>query len=180
MSASSVDASVPVEEVILVDADDRETGREEKLSAHRRGVLHRAFSVMIWDASGRMLLQQRATGKYHSGGLWTNACCGHPRPGEATIDAASRRLVEEMGVRATLAPLGAMTYRADLDHGLTEHELVHVFRGAHHGPLSPDPSECDGFTWASLEWIRREAAAHPERFTAWFKIYLDAGWPVAR
>lgn len=180
MIESEVSAGETFEDVILVDPHDREIGREEKLSAHKRGVLHRAFSVMIWDGAGRMLLQQRAIGKYHSGGLWTNACCGHPRPGESGIDAAARRLFEEMGFRADLAHLGALTYRADLDRGLIEHELVHVFRGAHDGPLLPDPAECDGYSWAPIDWIADEAAAHPERFTAWFKVYLGAGWPVVR
>ncbi|MFN0218678.1 MAG: isopentenyl-diphosphate Delta-isomerase [Hyphomicrobium sp.] len=167
------------EQVILVDAEDREIGREEKLSAHRRGVLHRAFSVMIWDDSGLMLLQQRAISKYHSGGLWTNACCGHPRPGEAALDAAVRRLREEMGIDAALTPLGPFTYRAELDSDLIEHELVHVFRGEHAGALCPNPAECDGYAWAPLDWITREAAERPERFTAWFKKYIAAGWPVA-
>ena len=171
-------AALP-EEVVLVDAYDHVIGREEKISAHRRGVLHRAFSVMIWDGAGRMLLQQRAIGKYHSGGLWTNACCGHPRPGEAAVDAAARRLSEEMGFIARLAPVGPFTYRAELDSGLTEHELVHVFRGIYEGSLCPDPAECDGYTWAAPAEIVREAVARPERFTAWFKKYLAAGWPVA-
>ncbi|MGQ0456750.1 MAG: isopentenyl-diphosphate Delta-isomerase [Hyphomicrobium sp.] len=172
-------SAAAAEDVVLVDADDREIGREEKLSAHRRGALHRAFSVMIWDSRGRMLLQQRASGKYHSGGLWTNACCGHPRPGETAINAAARRLVEEMGVEAALTPLGNFTYRAQLDQGLVEHEFVHVFRGAFAGRLRPDPAECDGYAWAPLDWIIHEAAAKPERFTEWFKKYLAVGWPVA-
>lgn len=168
------------EEVILIDDDDWEIGREEKLAAHRTGALHRAFSVMIWDGGGRMLLQRRAAGKYHSGGLWTNACCGHPRPGEGTAAAASRRLYEELGVRADLTPLGALRYRAELDNGLIEHELVHIFRGRYEGRITPDPLEVAECAWIAPADIGRDAAAEPARYTAWFKKYLAAGWPTER
>lgn len=168
----------PAEDVILVDVDDRQIGTEEKLSAHRRGVLHRAFSVMVWDGGGRLLLQQRALGKYHSGGLWTNTCCGHPRPGEDVAAAAVRRLEEEMGFRAQLTALGTFQYRAELDHDLIENELVHVFSGVYSGAIAADPLEVESYAWSTPADIARDAAASPERFTAWFKKYLDAGWPV--
>jgi isopentenyl-diphosphate delta-isomerase len=164
-----------IERVILVDAGDRDIGSEEKLAAHRSGALHRAFSVMIWDRFGRMLLQQRHIGKYHSGGLWTNACCGHQRPGEDLVFAANRRLKEEMGITCSLEQLGSMIYRADVDPGLVEHELVHVFRGRYDGTISPDPAECDGFTWEYPETIR---AAPSAKYSVWFNKYLAAGWPV--
>jgi len=167
------------EDVILVDPADREIGTEEKLKAHQRGELHRAFSVMVWDSRGRLLLQRRQVGKYHSGGLWTNSCCGHPRPGEPVGDAAARRLMEEMRIACPLTPIGTFTYRAELDAGLTEHELVHVFRGLYDGPVAPDPNECDGFSWSSPDAIRRQIAAAPQSFSVWFKKYVDAGWPVA-
>lgn len=166
------------EDVILVDDTDREIGTTGKLDAHQRGVLHRAFSVMIWDRHGRLLLQQRAIGKYHSGGLWTNTCCGHPRPGESLNDAAGRRLQEEMGFTTKLTPLGSTIYRAALDRGLTEHEFVHVFRGTYDSVIAPDPTECDGYAWSTISDARVRMAAAPAELTAWFKIYLAAGWPV--
>jgi isopentenyl-diphosphate delta-isomerase len=165
--------------MVLVDADDRETGVLEKLETHRRGLLHRAFSVIIWDAEGRQLLQKRATAKYHSGGLWTNACCGHPRPGEPVGQAAARRLEEEMGFVCPLAPLGTISYRADLDGGMTEHEIVHVFRGIHGGIIAPNPLEADGYQWCFLDDVQRDAAADPGRFSVWFRAYVAAEWPVA-
>lgn len=161
------------EMVVLVDASDRAVGTAAKLEAHRRGDLHRAFSVLVHDGAGNLLLQKRAAGKYHSGGLWTNACCGHPRPGEGVADAAHRRLEEEMGIRCALSPLGTLIYRADVGGGLVEHELVHLFAGVHRGAVDPDPHEAEDYAWRPLGEIRREAEAEPQRFTAWFRRYLD-------
>jgi len=161
------------EEVILVDVQDRRVGTAAKLAAHRRGDLHRAFSVLIHDGEGNMLLQKRYALKYHSGGLWTNACCGHPRPGEDTLAAAQRRLREEMGFSCALMPLGSLVYRADVGEGLIEHELVHLFLGQHEGPVCPDAREAEDHAWRPLEAIRREVAAHPQRFTVWFRRYLE-------
>jgi isopentenyl-diphosphate Delta-isomerase len=166
------------EEVVLVDAEDNETGVAEKLEAHKRGNLHRAFSVMVWDRKGRLLLQRRHIGKYHSGGLWTNTCCGHPRPGETSAEAAARRLNEEMRILCALSPIGTFTYRAELDAGLIEHELVHLFRGVYQGEVAPDPAECDGYSWSTPEVIRKQAAVVPHCFTAWFRKYIEAGWPI--
>jgi isopentenyl-diphosphate delta-isomerase len=166
------------EEVVLVDTDDNETGIAEKLDAHRQGSLHRAFSVMIWDRKGRLLLQQRQIDKYHSGGLWTNTCCGHPRPGETSAQAASRRLNEEMGISCPLTAIGTFTYRAELDAGLIEHEFVHVFSGVFDGVIAPNPAECDGYTWMSPDVIRAKIAAEPQCFSAWFKKYVEARWPI--
>lgn len=165
--------------VILVDDGDRETGTAEKLDAHVQGALHRAFSIIIWDTAGRMLLQQRAASKYHSGGLWTNTCCGHPRPGEDAATAASRRLVEEMGLSCPLTPLGTITYRAEFDNGLTEHEIVHVFRGLHNGAVSPNPEEADGYAWRTLDDVRRDVEAAPQNYSVWFRQYVAAEWPTA-
>jgi isopentenyl-diphosphate delta-isomerase len=167
------------EEVVLVDAGDRELGTLPKLEAHRRGRLHRAFSVVIHDGAGHLLLQKRHRGKYHSGGLWTNACCGHPRPGEETAKAARRRLKEEMGIDCELSPLGTLIYRADVGGGLIEHELVHLFAGVYTGAVHPDSNEAEDFAWRPLAEIRRETAAEPERFTAWFRRYLEAPSPLA-
>ena len=125
-----------------------------------------------------MLLQRRAGGKYHSGGLWTNACCGHPRPGEDVAAAAARRLYEELGVRAKLAPLGALRYRAELDNGLIEHELVHIFRGRHIGPMEPNPLEVIDVAWMAPADVVHDVADDPARYTAWFQKYLAAGWPT--
>ncbi len=167
------------EEVILVDGEDRAYGHGGKLDVHRRGELHRAFSIIVRNSTGEMLLQKRADGKYHSGGLWTNTCCGHPRPGEATADAASRRLEEEMGFRCALLPLGALEYRAELDNDMIEHEFVHVFAGIYDGPISPDPSEAADFSWRPLDAIRTDIAAAPARFSYWFRRYVEESWPLA-
>jgi isopentenyl-diphosphate Delta-isomerase len=161
------------ERVILVDADDVELGSAPKLEAHRTGVLHRAFSVFVFDADGRMLLQRRAEGKYHCGGLWTNAACGHPRPGEATIDAARRRLEEEMGFTCPIEPRTRLLYRADVGGGLVEHELDHVFVGEYGGEPVPDPSEVDGWRWVAAPALRAEIARAPERFTPWFRMLVE-------
>jgi len=167
------------EEIVLVDHEDREVGIGEKLETHRRGDLHRAFSVMIWDGKGRLLLQRRKIDKYHSGGLWTNSCCGHPRPGESAADAALRRLNEEMGITCALTPIGTFTYRAELGGGLIEHELVHLFRGIYDGAIAPNPEECDGYSWSAPDTIERQIARAPESFSAWFRKYVEAGWPVS-
>jgi isopentenyl-diphosphate delta-isomerase len=167
------------EALILVDADDKEIGTAEKLDAHRRGLLHRAFSVIVWDSCGRQLLQKRAVTKYHSGGLWTNACCGHPRPSEPVEAAAQRRLGEEMGFACPLERLGIIRYKAVLDHGLTEHEIVHVFRGSYGGPVSPHPEEAEGYRWCPLDGIRNDIAASPDLFSVWFRQYIAEDWPMA-
>jgi isopentenyl-diphosphate Delta-isomerase len=165
--------------MVLVDADDRAIGTEGKLAAHKSGALHRAFSVIVWDSAGRQLIQKRARGKYHSGRLWTNACCGHPRPGEDTAAAALRRLEEEMGFACKLEGLGTILYRAELDGGLCEHELVHVFRGTYEGPVAPDPAEVEDYRWACLEDLRADIAEDPEAFSVWFRQYVAAQWPMA-
>lgn len=170
------EAEPPSERVILVDPGDTDIGTAGKLDAHERGLMHRAFSVLIWDSAGRMLLQKRHVAKYHSGGLWTNACCGHPRPGEPTALAALRRLGEEMGLACPLVPLARHTYRAALDKGLTEHEIVHVFGGCHDGPVLANVCEAEAFRWCSLGDIEREIAADPQAFTIWFRQYVGLDW----
>ncbi len=165
--------------MVLVDASDRVIGTAAKIDAHRAGALHRAFSVIVWDSMGRLLLQKRHARKYHSGGVWTNACCGHPRPGEDIEAAALRRLREEMGFACSLAPLGIFTYRAELDGGMTEHELVHVFSGLYDGTVAPDPEEAEGYQWAGLREVRADMAASPERYSIWFRQYVAAQWPMA-
>ena len=157
-------------EVILVNERDEPIGTMEKMEAHRRGVLHRAFSVFIFDHRGRMLLQQRAMRKYHSGGLWTNACCSHPRPGEETELAAIQRLREEMGFATAIKPLFTLTYKAEFENGLIEHEYDHVFVGSYEGQIVPDRMEVMGFRYETLQKIESDLQNHPENFTAWFRI----------
>ena len=167
------------ETLILVDAEDREIGTAEKMDAHRRALLHRAFSVIVWDSAGRQLLQKRAATKYHSGGLWTNACCGHPRPGETAQAAAQRRLREEMGFVCPLAWLGVVQYHAAFDNGLSEHELVHIFSGRYDGPLQPDPAEAETYRWCTIDRLRDDVAAVPDQFSVWFLRYMAEEWPMA-
>ena len=163
------------EQVILVDERDRELGAGEKLQAHRDGALHRAFSVFIFDGAGRLLLQRRARGKYHSGGLWSNTACGHPRPGEATADAARRRLREEMGLECELEEAFGFIYRVRFDDGLHEHEFDHVFAGRFDGSPEPDPDpdEVCEWRWVDLPTLRADVAASPESYTHWFRLCLD-------
>jgi isopentenyl-diphosphate delta-isomerase len=164
-----------VEEVILIDENDHELGVGEKMATHLEGLLHRAFSVVIVSTKGEMLLQKRAIIKYHSGGLWTNACCGHPRPGEGVIEAANRRLMEEMGIACDLKPWFNFAYRADLDHDLVENEYDHVLIGrCDKVEPKPDPDEADDWKWMKLDALNKDIAQYPERYTYWFKILLEA------
>lgn len=163
-------AAPPDELVILVDSDDQTIGTASKLAAHRDGRLHRAISVQIVDPGGRLLLQKRQIDKYHSGGLWTNTCCSHPRPGESAHAAAHRRLHEEMGFATALRPLFKAIYRAELDKGLIEHEFVHVFGGTYAGPVHPNPAEAEAFDWTSIEALRESVARQPTLYSAWFRI----------
>ena len=165
--------STDMDRVILVDEEDYDRGSLDKLEAHRAGVLHRALSVIVARGDGRLLLQKRAARKYHSGGLWTNTCCSHPRPGEPVDVAASRRLEEEMGFSCRLTPLFTAQYRADVSNGLVENELVHVFGGRFEGTPDPDPDEVEDWRWSSVAEIRADMVAHPERYSVWFRKYLD-------
>ena len=164
-----------MEEIILVDEADREIGFAEKLAAHEGGgQLHRAFSIVLFNAAGEMLLQRRARAKYHFGGLWTNACCGHPRRGEELGGAARRRLREELGVDAELRPVFRFRYTAlDPGSGLTEQELDHVFVGRLDETPRPDPDEIDELRWITGEALKADVAAHPETYTPWFAEMLD-------
>jgi isopentenyl-diphosphate delta-isomerase len=156
--------------VILVDEHDNPLGTEEKMSAHRAGRLHRAFSIFVFHPDGRLMLQQRALSKYHSGGLWTNTCCSHPRPGEETLAAAHRRLSEEMGFDCELRHAFAFVYRAELDHGLTEHEYDHVYMGTFNGEPLLNLDEAAAWRWVSTFEFERELAEQPEKFTVWSRI----------
>jgi isopentenyl-diphosphate delta-isomerase len=161
------------EQVILVDEHDRRVGIAEKMYAHRSGALHRAFSVFLFNTAGQLLLQQRADNKYHSGGLWTNTCCSHPRPGESTAQAARRRLREEMGIDCELEEIFTFIYRADLDHELSEHEYDHVFVGWCDVEPVPAPEEVADWRWVDVDELRRDLDEHPERYTFWFHVSID-------
>ena len=162
--------------VVLVDDNDNEQGVMPKLEAHEKGVLHRAFSVFIFNSKGEMLLQQRASGKYHSGGLWTNACCSHPRQGEQVIDAANRRLMEEMGLKCALAETFSFIYKAALEHGLTEYEYDHVLAGVTDEKPVLNLSEVSGYRYVTKEGLKYDMAALPEAYTEWFKICINEHW----
>ena len=159
-----------IEKVILVDKNDNEVGTMEKQEAHVKGLLHRAFSVFIFNDKNELLLQRRAVNKYHSGGLWTNTCCSHPRQNEKTEDAAKRRLLEEMGLRSTLKKQFDFVYKAKLDNNLYEHELDHVFFGFTNDLPIINPEEVEEYTYKTLEDIGNEMKAIPDKYTEWFKI----------
>lgn len=157
------------EYVILVDAHDRELGLMEKMEAHRTGALHRAFSVFLYNTKGELLLQQRAFDKYHSGGLWTNTCCSHPRFQESLQAAAQRRLKEEMGIETTVVPAFHFIYQTPFENGLCEHELDHVFTGMFQGEPRINTAEVAAWRWISPEALLMEMELFPDTFTYWFK-----------
>ncbi len=158
--------------MILVNENDEEIGTIEKMEAHQKGLLHRAFSVFVFNSKGEMLLQQRATGKYHNGGLWTNTCCSHPLPGETLLPAANRRLFEEMGFNTPLVPAFNFTYNASFPNGLTEHEYDHVFIGTYDGEINADKNEVSDYCYKTIEDIEISLQTHPQKYTEWFKIAL--------
>lgn len=159
--------------VILVDEADRFTGTGPKLETHLEGLLHRAFSIFIFDDTGRTLIQRRAMTKYHSGGLWANTCCGHPRPGESIAAAASRRLMEELGFKADLSFGFHSRYRADLDHDMVENEFVHVLFGVSDAACYPEPTEVSEVDYWHLEDLRDAALCNGSAQTVWLRHYLD-------
>lgn len=163
----------PKQQVILVDQDNKEIGIEEKIKAHKEGKLHRAFSVCVFNSQGKLLLQKRAEGKYHSAGLWTNTCCSHPRPGETAEQAAHRRLKEEMGFDCKLKEAFVFIYQFKFDNGLTEYEYDHVFLGKYDGSITPDSKEVADWKWIMPEKLKRDIQKHPENYTYWFKISID-------
>ncbi len=158
------------EQVILVNELDEQHGISPKMHAHEQGLLHRAFSIFIFNKNGDMLLQQRALDKYHGGGLWTNACCSHPRPGESLSEAAQRRLEEEMGFTARLEKIFDFVYRADVENGLVEHEFDHVFAGIYEGPVVINTSEVMNARYASMQEISEVLEIEPAKYTTWFRL----------
>jgi isopentenyl-diphosphate delta-isomerase type 1 len=162
-----------IENLILVDEDDHQIGESEKISAHKEALRHRAFSIFIFKKNEQdcwqLLLQQRSQEKYHCGGLWTNTCCGHPRPGEETIKAAKRRLFEEMGVKMKLSYAGVFHYIAKFDTGLTENEVDHVFVGIYDNEkIEPNPDEVQDYRWVDLETVDKELSHDKLFYTPWF------------
>lgn len=162
-----------MEHVILVDENDQQIGLMEKMEAHEKGLLHRAFSVFIFNDENQLLLQQRAKDKYHSGGLWTNTCCSHPREGESLLDAGKRRLHEEMGFSCPIETVFSFIYKAELDNNLIEHELDHVLIGNYNEGPKPNPDEVMDWKYVDLEWVVEDMKANPENYTTWFRIVFD-------
>jgi isopentenyl-diphosphate delta-isomerase len=164
------------ENVILVDLLDNQLGLMPKMEAHEKAVLHRAFSVFIFNDEGELMLQQRAAHKYHSPLLWTNTCCSHQRDGESNIEAGKRRLIEEMGFKTNLKEIFSFVYKAPFDNGLTEHELDHVMIGNFNGTPKINPDEVASYKWMTLEAVKKDIELQPKLYTAWFKIIFKESY----
>ncbi len=162
-----------VEQVILVDEADREIGAMEKIEAHRKGKLHRAFSILLFNSKGEILIQKRANIKYHSAGLWTNTCCSHPAPGELLKDATRRKLIQEMGIDVPCEYAFKFTYRVELENHLVEHELDHVFIGKFDGVAAINLKEVEACRWITIDQLKKEIQSEPEKFTYWFKLIMN-------
>ena len=162
-----------IDEVILVDENDQECGTMEKLKAHEFGVRHRAFSIFIFNDNNEVLLQKRASDKYHSGGLWTNTCCSHPRPNESLEHATQRRLQEEMGFTTSLVALFNISYTLALDHGLVENEFDHVFAGTYTGAYFPNPAEASATKWMNFDALIHDCKTNPQHYTSWLLLILE-------
>ena len=158
------------EQVILVNDQDDQIGLMPKMEAHKKGVLHRAFSVFIFNSKNELMLQQRAAHKYHSPRLWTNTCCSHQRDGETNIEAGTRRLSEEMGFTTALKEVTSFIYKAPFDNGLTEHEFDHVMTGFYEMDPVINKEEVEAWKWMPVEAVKSDIESNPEIYTAWFKI----------
>ncbi len=161
------------EKVVLVDKDDNQIGLMPKMEAHQKGILHRAFSIFLLNSENQILLQKRSSNKYHSGGLWTNTCCSHPRDGENIINAGKRRLSEEMGINTDLIETFKFTYKAKLENGLTEHEYDHVLIGKYNGNPILNEDEAEDYKWVSLEEVKKDIKKNEKDYTVWFIIAFD-------
>lgn len=159
--------------VILVDENDNPLGTMEKIEAHEKARLHRAFSVFIYNSKNELMLQQRALTKYHTPGLWTNTCCSHQRLDESNIEAGKRRLYEEMGFSTELQETISFIYKAPFDNGLTEHEYDYILVGEYNEEPNPNPEEVNDWKWMKLEDIEADIKAHPKKYTEWFKIIFE-------
>ena len=161
------------EQIILVDENDNEIGSGEKLEVHQNAQLHRAFSILIFNSQGELLIQQRATDKYHCPGIWANTCCSHPRVGESVLEAAHRRLLEEMGFDCPLEEKDSFVYKAVFDNGLTENEFDHVLIGKYDGQIAINPKEVGDSQWISLEELKKDIAENTTKYAPWFKIIIE-------
>ncbi|SMO62002.1 isopentenyl-diphosphate Delta-isomerase [Solitalea koreensis] len=161
-----------MQELLLVDHQDNVIGYGEKLSVHQKGELHRAFSIVVFNSKGELLLQKRAKDKYHSGGLWTNACCSHPLKDEELEDTLHKKLMGEMGFDCELHFLYKFIYRSVYENGLTEHEYDYVYVGSFDGKPNPDPEEAEDFKWMKVENIKLDILQHPETYSSWFKLII--------
>ncbi len=161
------------EQVILVNELDEQIGLMPKMEAHEKALLHRAFSVFIFNDKNELMLQQRALTKYHSPGLWTNTCCSHQREGESNIEAGTRRLQEEMGFTTDLRDTISFIYKAPFDNGLTEHEFDHILLGHYNEEPKLNKEEAHAYKWVSLDEVKKDINTNPEIYTAWFKIIFD-------
>ena len=161
------------ERVILVDENDREVGTAEKLEAHREAKLHRAFSIFVFNSDGKLLLQKRGHSKYHSGGLWTNTCCSHPRPGKPIVSEARRKLSEEMGFECDLEKLFHFTYKAQLENNFFEHEFDHVFMGTFDGDPTPHPEEVEDWKWIDVKVLKEDLQKNPGHYSYWLRLCMD-------
>jgi len=161
------------EKVILVNENDEQIGLMEKIEAHEKALLHRAFSVFVYNDKNEVMIQQRALSKYHSPGLWTNTCCSHQKEGETNVEAGKRRLMEEMGFQTDLKEVTSFIYKAPFDNGLSEHEYDYILVGHYNEEPKTNPDEVASWKWMSLEDIKKDMNNHPEKYTAWFKIIFD-------
>jgi len=162
-----------MEQVILVNEQDEQIGVMEKIEAHEKALLHRAFSVFIFNDAGELMLQQRAANKYHSPLLWTNTCCSHQKVGESNIEAGKRRLQEEMGFTTDLKDVCSFIYKAPFDNGLTEHEFDHVLTGIYNQQPNLNPDEAEAYKWVKLEDVKNDIEKNPDVYTAWFVIIFE-------
>jgi isopentenyl-diphosphate Delta-isomerase len=161
------------EQIILVDKNDVRVGCMGKLETHRKGELHRAFSIFIKNSKGELMLQKRADDKYHSGGLWTNTCCGHPRDSEELLEAAHRRLNEEMGFDCPFEEVFKFQYQTNFEHGLIENEIDHIFVGQHDSEPVLNPVEASDWKWMTVDKIKSDIIVNPDDYTYWFKIAMN-------
>ena len=164
------------EHVILVDINDQKIGLMEKIEAHEKALLHRAFSVFIFNKKGELMLQQRAASKYHSPLLWTNTCCSHQRDGESNVNAGRRRLQEEMGFVTDVKEVFSIIYKAPFDNGLTEHEFDHVMIGRYDNEPNINKKEAENYKWMALENVKTDIKENPTIYTEWFKIIFDKSY----
>ncbi len=161
------------EKVVLVDKNDNQIGLMSKMEAHQKGTLHRAFSIFLFNSENQILLQKRSSNKYHSGGLWTNTCCSHPRDEESVIDAGNRRLFEEMGIKTELKEAFNFIYKAELENGLIEHEYDHVLIGEFNGTPILNKDEAEDWKWISMEDVRKDIVENETDYTVWFVIAFE-------